>query len=84
MAAAWLRLGQGWGLVLLPLAGVGVVLALEAFWLRPLQNARAVQIIAGQSPAPNPLHTLYIALEGAFGLGDPLMGLSFGVSSGSA
>ncbi len=60
---AWMRPGQGAGLVLVLLAGVAVVLALETFWLRPALDARALQIIAGQSVAPSSKHTLYIAFE---------------------
>ena len=60
---AWMRLGQGAGLVPLLLAGVAATLVLETFWLRPALDARALQIIAGQSAAPSAKHTLYIAIE---------------------
>jgi hypothetical protein len=60
---AWMRLGQGSGLVLVLLAGIVAILALETFWLRPALDARALQIMAGQSAAPNLLHTLYIVFE---------------------
>ena len=60
---AWIRLGQSAGLVLPLLAGVAIILALETFWLRPALDARALQIIAGQSAAPSSKHTLYIAFE---------------------
>lgn len=60
---AWLHLGQRAGLVLALIVGIAAILALETLWLRPALDARALQIIAGQSAAPNSQHTLYIAFE---------------------
>lgn len=45
------------------LALVGVALAVETFALRPHLDARVAEIIAGNTPAKNSLHTIYIALE---------------------
>jgi hypothetical protein len=46
--------------------GLGVaalVVALQAFWLLPVLDARAETIIQGGTPPPAPWHLLYILLE---------------------
>lgn len=46
-----------------PLAGLWAVLAAQTLALRPVLDARAVQVIAGVGVPPAPWHVLYIALE---------------------
>jgi len=46
--------------------GFGVaalVVAVQALWLLPLLDARALLVMQGQTPQPAPWHTLYIVLE---------------------
>lgn len=62
LAAGW-RANPERRTVALLLALVGFALAVETFALRPLLDARVTAIIAGDTPAPNALHTLYVALE---------------------
>ncbi len=45
------------------LAGVAGILALEAFGLRPILDARLLAIMAGHAVPPSRLHDLYIGLE---------------------
>ncbi len=49
------------GLVFISFAGI--ILILESFWLLPLLDVRAKQIILGQLPEKNDLHTYYVILE---------------------
>lgn len=42
---------------------VGVLLALESFWLLPFLDKRAVKIIAGENLAPTALHFFYIGFD---------------------
>ena len=52
-------------LIWLGLAIAALVVALQALWLLPLLDARAVLIIQGETPQPAPWHALYIVLESA-------------------
>jgi hypothetical protein len=56
-------------LIWLGLAGAALVVALQALWLLPLLDARALLIIQGATPQPAPWHTLYIVLEASKLLG---------------
>ena len=42
---------------------ITTILVLQTIWLLPVLDTRALQIIAGQEPAPNNLHITYVALE---------------------
>ena len=53
----------GWGLVVALLTAIAAVLAVETFLVRPILDARVLDIIAGSSVAPSGLHALYIALD---------------------
>lgn len=44
---------------------LGAIVATEAAWLLPALDARVSVIIAGATPPPSQLHTLYVALEAA-------------------
>jgi len=46
-----------------PALGLGLVVGLQFFSLRPALDLRARQIIAGGSPPPSQRHALYVALE---------------------
>jgi hypothetical protein len=50
-------------LIWLALAIAALVVAVQALWLLPLLEARALSIIQGETPQPAPWHTLYIVLE---------------------
>ena len=58
--AAYVRPGR---LIWLPLAIAALVVVVQALWLLPLLDARALSIIQGETPQPAPWHTLYIVLE---------------------
>jgi hypothetical protein len=47
----------------LPLAIAALVVAVQALWLLPLLDARALSIIQGETPQPAPWHMVYIVLE---------------------
>jgi hypothetical protein len=47
----------------LPLAVAALVVAVQALWLLPLLDARALSIIQGETPQPAPWHMVYIVLE---------------------
>ncbi len=49
--------------VWVPALVVSMILFLQTTWLLPALDIRALQIIAGQIPAPNNLHFIYIALD---------------------
>jgi hypothetical protein len=49
--------------VALGLAIAVLVVAVQALWLLPVLDARALSIIQGESPQPAPWHTLYVVLE---------------------
>lgn len=57
------RVSAGWGLVMIALVAVAAVLAAETFLVRPILDARVLDIIAGRSVPPSVLHNAYIALE---------------------
>lgn len=40
-----------------------LIVALQAIWLIPALDARVAMIMAGSSPPPSALHTIYIGLE---------------------
>ena len=42
---------------------LGVVLALQTFWLLPILDLRVAQIIAGETVASSPYHLFYIAAD---------------------
>lgn len=45
-------------------AVLGLMVALQAAWLRPILNARAAAIIAGDAPTERWPHLAYVGLEG--------------------
>jgi hypothetical protein len=47
----------------LGLAVAAVVVAVQALWLLPVLDARALLIIQGEAPPAAPWHTLYVVLE---------------------
>jgi hypothetical protein len=47
----------------LPLGIAALVVAVQALWLLPLLDARALAIIQGETPQPAPWHMVYIVLE---------------------
>ena len=58
--ALLLRLGRLlWAL----LALLWVIVALQSFWLLPVLDAGADQLLQGQKPAPGPWHGLFVASE---------------------
>ncbi|MBN9265701.1 MAG: hypothetical protein BGN89_14160 [Alphaproteobacteria bacterium 64-6] len=57
------RVAAGWGWVMIALVAVAAVLALETVVVRPILDARVLDIIAGRNVAPNILHEVYIGLE---------------------
>lgn len=59
----WRRAASGWGAVMILLVAVAVVLAIETFLLRPVLDARVLEIMAGRSIPPGMLHNVYIGLE---------------------
>ena len=49
-----------------PLVSLGVIwaaLALQTFWLLPILYDRVELILQGQTPAPSPVHSIYVVLE---------------------
>ncbi len=56
-------IGARWRGVLLGLLGVAVVLSVETFSLRPILDARVLEIIRGDSVPQSALHEVYIGLE---------------------
>jgi hypothetical protein len=54
---------QARGRPLALLGGIVAILLVQAFWLRPLLDDRAVRIIAGEDVPDSSLHLAYIALE---------------------
>ena len=58
--AAYLRPGR---LIWLALGIAALVVAVQALWLLPVLDARALSIIQGETPPAAPWHTLYIVLE---------------------
>jgi hypothetical protein len=63
LVAAW-RTGKVHGSIVALIAVVVLVMAAETFALRPLLDARVLQIMKGEIVSPTPLHKAYIALEG--------------------
>ncbi len=53
--------GRRW--VMIALVAIAAVLAVETFFLRPILDARVLDIMAGRSVPPSALHNLYIGLE---------------------
>lgn len=47
----------------LPVILLSIVLVAQTTWLLPALDARALQIIAGNTPAPSNLHFVYVTLE---------------------
>ncbi len=62
LVAAW-RTGRVYGLIVALIAVVVLVMAAETFALRPLLDARVLQIMKGEIVSPTTLHKAYIALE---------------------
>ena len=58
--AAYLRPGR---LIWLALAIAALVVAVQALWLLPVLDARALSIIEGETPQPAPWHMVYIVIE---------------------
>ena len=58
--AAYLRPGR---LIWLALAIAALVVAVQALWLLPVLDARALSIIQGETPQPAPWHMVYIVIE---------------------
>lgn len=56
-------IGARWRGILLGLLGVAVVLSVETFSLRPILDARVLEIIRGDSVPQSALHEVYIGLE---------------------
>lgn len=50
-------------IVLACLVAVAAILAVESFALRPMLDARVLEIMAGRTVAPSGLHDLYVGLE---------------------
>ena len=48
---------------LIPLVVVWSSLALQTFWLLPILSDRVELILEGQTPAPSPLHSIYVIIE---------------------
>ena len=67
------RQARDWPFALL--GGVIAILLVQAFWLRPLLDDRAVRIIAGEDVPASSLHLAYIALEGVKLLALPVLGV---------
>ena len=67
------RQARGWPFALL--GGVIAILLVQAFWLRPLLDDRAVRIIAGEDVTASSLHLAYIALEGVKLMALPVLGV---------
>jgi hypothetical protein len=71
------KIELGWGVLTLVLLALGprrgwnvfgvavafVMVLLETLWLLPALDARVDMIIAGQTPPPSSLHSLYVAVE---------------------
>ena len=66
------RQARDWPFALL--GGVIAILLVQAFWLRPLLDDRAVRIIAGEDVPASSLHLAYIALEGVKMVALPVLG----------
>ena len=67
-----LRQASGWPLALLGI--VVAILLLQAFWVRPSLDGRALRLIAGEEVAPSSLHLVYIGLEGLKLIALPALG----------
>ena len=67
------RQARDWPFALL--GGVIAILLVQAFWLRPLLDDRAVRIIAGEDVPASSLHLAYIALEGVKLVALPVLGV---------
>jgi hypothetical protein len=67
------RQARDWSFALL--GGVIAILLVQAFWLRPLLDDRAVRIIAGEDVPASSLHLAYIALEGVKLVALPVLGV---------
>jgi hypothetical protein len=72
LAVVVVRQARGWPLALLG-AAIAILL-IQAFWLRPLLDARALRVIAGEDVPASSLHVAYIALEGMKLVALPLLG----------
>ena len=62
LVTAW-RTGRVHGLIVALIAVVVLVMAAETFALRPLLDARVLQIMTGASVPLSPWHNVYITLE---------------------
>jgi hypothetical protein len=67
------RQARDWPFALL--AGVLAILLVQAFWLRPLLDDRAVRVIAGEDVPASSLHLAYIAFEGVKLVALPVLGV---------
>jgi hypothetical protein len=66
---------QARGRPLALLGGIVAILLVQAFWLRPLLDDRAIRIIAGEDVPDSSLHLAYIALEGVKLVALPALGV---------
>lgn len=69
---AVVRQAPGWPVALLVI--VLAMLLVQAFWLRPTLDRRAVRVIAGEDVVDSSLHLAYIALEGVKLIALPALG----------
>jgi hypothetical protein len=49
--------------LIIPMGVVWSALALQTFWLLPVLYTRVELILQGQTPAPSPVHSIYVILE---------------------
>lgn len=73
LAVVVVRQARDWPSALL--GGVIAVLLVQAFWLRPMLDDRAVRIVAGEDVPSSSLHVAYIALEGVKLVALPVLGV---------
>lgn len=64
LSGALALLGRAPRLVWLLLALLGLIVAVQAGWLRPALDARVDLILEGQPPPPASWHQIYVGLEG--------------------
>lgn len=61
--ACRLRVAEGWMWVMMGLIIIAAALGIESFLLRPILDARVLDIVAGRSVPPSALHDVYICLD---------------------
>jgi len=57
------RFASSWGVVMLAVIAIAVVLAAETLLVRPILDARVLDIMAGRSVPQSGMHKVYIGLE---------------------